>query len=130
MPKFVLNKLVRDGFRDEYKRSGQKAIYRELSLEEHKSQLIRKIVEEAQEINLASSSQEEVVKEIADIEQAIDDIAVLCDITKEQILVAKQKKYEKIDGFAVGTFVETIELADDDEWVEYYRKSPDIFPEV
>lgn len=129
MPKFELNKLVRDGFRDEYERSGQKAIYRELLPEEHKTQLLCKIIEETQEIK-TNSPTDEVVKEIADIVQAVGDLMKICDITEEQVENAKRKRFEKIGGFATGTFVETLELADDDEWVEYYRKHPDIFPEL
>jgi predicted house-cleaning noncanonical NTP pyrophosphatase (MazG superfamily) len=129
MPKFQLNKLVRDKFRDEYIRMGQKATCRDLSADEHKTQLIRKIIEETREIRITGAVSE-IADELADIQQAVDDLAVLCDIEKEQILSAQRKKYDKKGGFTDGVYVETIELADDDEWVEYYRRYPDIFPEI
>lgn len=129
MPKFRLNKLVRDGFVEEYKKTNQKATYIKLSEEGHKTQLVSKIVEEALEIKL-DRPKDEVAKEIADIEQAISDLMKVCNITPEQIEILKQEKFKKLGGFIGGNFVDTIEIADDDEWVKYYRSNPDVFPEV
>lgn len=129
MPTFKLNKLVRDKLRDEYQRTNQKATYRELTLDDHKLELKNKIVEETKEIQL-DKPVAEITDEIADIRQVLDDFMGLYGITEEQVTAAKQKKYIKKGGFAAGNFVETLELADDDKWVGYYRQSPDIFPEV
>ena len=129
MPKFNLNKLVRDGFKSEYARSGQKAEYKELTIKNHKSELIRKIIEEALEIKITDSD-DDLIKEIADIEQALDDFKKINGINDEQVQNAKQKKFDKIGGFTGATFVSTLELKNDDEWVNYYRSRPDIFPEV
>ncbi len=128
MPKFELNKLVRDGLRDEYERTNQNPVFRELSIDELKTQLARKIIEEANEIRV-NSRPDEVIDEVADIRQVLDDIVAIYDITEEQVKLAQQKKYDKKGGFANGVFVETLELDDSDPWVGYYRKNPDIFPE-
>lgn len=128
MPKFKLNKLVRDKLPVDYERTGQKATYRQLTPFEHKSELIRKIIEEASEINIYNSN-EEIVGEIADIQQVLDDLAFVCGIDQGQINLIKQAKNDKKGGFKAGSFVDTLELADDDEWVQYYRKRPDVFPE-
>lgn len=129
MPKFVFNKLVRDKLRAEYEKMNQKAVYRELSSAEHTEQLKNKIIEETREIS-AGSSKDEIVGELADIQQVLDDIAQVHGISLESIQEAKLKKLAKKGGFSEATFVETLELTDDDEWVEYYRKSPDIFKEI
>lgn len=129
MPKFKLNKLVRDKLHDEYERVGQKAVYRQLLQSELKQELLNKVVEEAREIQIDSSTNE-ITDEIADIRQVIDDLMSLYGITEGQILDAKQMKFRKKGGFINGRFVETLELSDGDKWVEYYRKQPDIFPEV
>lgn len=129
MPKFRLNKLVRDGFEEEYRKSDQKAVYIKLSPECHKARLVSKIVEEALEIKVESSA-EEVTKEIADIEQAIEDLRDLYGVSEDSIKKAKQRRYEKMGGFKKGLFVDTLELKDDDKWVKYYRKEPDIFTEI
>lgn len=128
MPKFELNKLVRDGLRGEYERTNQNPVFRELSIDELKTQLARKIIEEANEIKV-NSRPDEVIDEVADIRQTIDDIMAIYNITEEQVKLAQQKKYDKKGGFANGVFVETLELGDGDPWIEYYRKNPDIFPE-
>lgn len=128
MPKFELNKLVRDGLRDEYERTNQNPVFRELSIDELKTQLARKIIEEANEIRV-NSRPDEVIDEAADIRQILDDIMAIYDITEEQVKLAQQKKYDKKGGFANGVFVETLELDDNDPWVGYYRRNPDIFPE-
>lgn len=129
MPSFKLNKLVRDKLVDDYIKCNQQAEYKKLSSAEHKSELIRKIIEEVGEIKSDNSS-DEIISEIADIKQAIDDYAELCDISSEQIESKKQLKFNKKGGFSGGNYVTTIKLADGDEWVDYYRKSPDIFPEI
>ncbi len=128
MPKFKLNKLVRDKLPADYEKAGQKAVYRELTPSEHKSELIRKIIEEASEINVYNSN-EEITGEIADIQQVLDDLAFICGIDQNQINLIKQAKNDKKGGFRNGAFVDTLELADTDEWVQYYRKRPDVFPE-
>jgi len=56
-------------------------------------------------------------------------LAILCNISQDQIELARQEKFDKKGGFAEGIFVETIELADNDKWVEYYRQKPEIFKE-
>ena len=128
MPKFELNKLVRDGLRVEYEQTNQNPVFRELSIDELKTQLARKIIEEANEIKV-NSQPDEIIDEVADIRQILDDIMAIYTITEEQVKLAQQKKYDKKGGFANGVFVETLELSDDDPWTEYYRKNPDIFPE-
>lgn len=129
MPKFELNKLVRDKLVDDYEKSNQLAEYKKLTPIDHKFELIRKIIEEASEIKV-DSSQDEIISEIADIRQAIDDLSELCGISNEQIEFKKQTKFDKKGGFKAGVYVTTITLKDDDEWVSHYRKSPDIFPEI
>lgn len=128
MPRFKLNKLIRDKLPTDYEKAGQKAVYRKLTLPEHKAELIRKIIEEASEINI-NDDNEEITGEIADIQQVLDDLVFVFGIDQKQIDIIKQIKNEKKGGFRDGAFVDTLELTDTDEWVSYYRKRPDIFPE-
>lgn len=129
MPTFKLNKLVRDKLVNDFIVSNQKVEYKKLTPTEHKSELIRKIIEEVNEIKIDDLS-DQIVSEIADIQQAIDDFNKLCGISSEQIESKKQSKFEKKGGFSGGNYVKTIKLANDDEWVKYYRQRPDIFPEI
>jgi predicted house-cleaning noncanonical NTP pyrophosphatase (MazG superfamily) len=128
MPTFQLNKLVRDKLREIYAGLNQKAKYKKLTPREHKRQLIRKITEEANEIDIDSSISE-ITGEIADLRQVLDDTMSLYGISEEQVKASQRISFDKKGGFIIGTYVETLELTDDDEWVDYYRKRPDIFPE-
>lgn len=129
MPKFILNKLVRDKLKNEYIHDNQKASYRKLSVSDHKYELIRKIIEEAKEIEIGGRNGD-IISETADIQQVLDDLINLCGFTKDQIECAKKAKFDRKGGFADAVFIETLELTDDDKWVEYYRKHSDTFIEI
>ena len=127
MPIFKFNKLVRSKLLNEYNRLGQKVVIKKLTKDEHKRQLVKKLLEEVLEINF--DEPESIKDEIADVRQALDDLAEICGISEVDIKTAQQKKFDKKGGFSEGVFVETIRLAEDDEWIEYYRKNPDRYPE-
>jgi predicted house-cleaning noncanonical NTP pyrophosphatase (MazG superfamily) len=129
MPVFKLNKLVRDKFKGIYEGIGQKPVYKTLSNYEHKISLKNKIIEEASELDI-NDEQSRVIDEIADLRQILDDLVKLCGATEDQITAAQKIKYDKKGGFVDGVFVDTLELTDDDEWVDYYRKEPDRYPEI
>lgn len=128
MATFVFNKLIRDKLRVEYEKMNQKAKYRKLSDAEFAEALKQKLVEEASEID--ASDRESVVNELADIYQVVEEMIKLYKISPEEVGKVKMAKFEKKGGFSEANFVETLELTDDDEWNEYYRKSPEVFKEI
>jgi predicted house-cleaning noncanonical NTP pyrophosphatase (MazG superfamily) len=125
---FKLNKLVRDKFVDIYKATNQRPKYRTLQPEEHRQRLIDKVVEETQE--LYATPTEEVVQELADIQQALDDLRGMYHIPLAKLREVMRTKAQKKGTFRQGVLIEELELNDDDPWVEYYRKEPERFPEV
>ena len=94
MPKFKLDKLVRDNLRNIYSSIGQKAKYQKLTPDEHKSQLVRKIIEEVQEIQI-SDPISDITDEIADIRQVLDDLMELYGISEDEVKKTQQKTYDK-----------------------------------
>lgn len=128
MPTFELNKLVRDKLPNEYSKNGQEAKYKELSLEQYQHELINKIIEEATELGLEAAT-DKVISEIADIRQVLADLMKTYGIEEDQVIQKQLEKLEKIGGFSDARYVTTIELAEQDEWVKYYRKKPDVYPE-
>jgi predicted house-cleaning noncanonical NTP pyrophosphatase (MazG superfamily) len=128
MPKFKLNKLVRDKLRDEYARTGQLAVYTDLTPDEYKSKLLEKIVEETREIKI-NAPIDAITNEISDLRQAIDDLMSAYNISEEKVKFTQQLRSNLKGGFTAGVFVDTLELKDEDPWVDYYRQRPDIFPE-
>lgn len=128
MPKFKFAKLVRDKIVDHQLASNAKPHFRQLSPEEHKRELINKIIEEAREI--AQAKPEEAAAEIADVQQAIDDLKELYKLTDADIAQAQQVKNEKNGAFKKGLFIDYVEVDADDQWVDYYRKNADRYPEI
>ncbi len=128
MATFLFNKLIRNNLRGEYEKMNQKATYRTLTPEEFKEALKQKLIEEVSEID--TSDKASVISELADAYQVIENIIEQYDIDPNEIEQVKTAKFQKKGGFSDAAFVETLELADDDEWNDYYRKSPDIFKEM
>lgn len=108
----------------------EKIVSRQLTGRELRIALKEKLVEEAQEIPIADGSREDIIAELADVEQLMDDMKNEMAITDAEVSAAKVRKLDKKGGFSEGIFVETIELDDDDEWVEYYRNEPLKYPEI
>lgn len=130
MPIFQLNKLIRDKLPVFYESIGQKANLRVLKKDEHTTALINKIIEEVDEIPTKNVTKKKLAEEIADIQQAIDDLEKLHDISPADIAKAQKAKNEYKGGFSKGIFIETLELQENDTWIDYYRAEPDRFPEV
>ena len=128
MAKFILDKLIRDKLRAEYERLNQKAVYRTLSKSELAEALKQKLIEEAKEIDV--SDRQSIVEEVADAYQVLEDMLTVNSISFEEVQKVKLAKFEKKGGFTDATYIETLELADDDEWNDYYRKHPDLFKEI
>jgi predicted house-cleaning noncanonical NTP pyrophosphatase (MazG superfamily) len=127
MAEFHLDKLVRVGRIEQYKELGQEPEIIEKTPQEKILELLRKIREEAAEFD-PDSSPEEKAGELGDMMQAIDDLIAECGLNPELVVTAKQEKFRELGGFAV--YVGRLKLQDDDPWNSYYRKKPDVFPEV
>jgi len=128
MIKFRFNKLVRDNIVDQQIASGAKPKYRLLSKDEHVRHLVVKIAEEASEVPL--SDLEQAAAELADVQQALDDLKQLLGVTDAQVAEEQERKNQKAGPFKRGIFEEYVEVDDDNEWVSYYRKNADRYPEI
>lgn len=128
MPKFIFNKLVRDKIVDQQIASGADPEYYTLDPTEHAEALVAKILEEAQEIPV--SDRDEAIKEIADVQQALDDLKTVLGLDDQEIANAQAVKNERAGAFANGVFVESVTVDEGDKWVDYYRKHPSRYPEV
>lgn len=128
MLKFKFAKLVRDKIVSNQLASGAKPSFRQLSPDEHKRALINKIIEEAGEIIQATS--DTVVAEIADVQQALDDLKAKYGITDKAVRQAQQLKNDKNGAFQKGHFIEYVEVDEGDPWADYYRANPDRYPEI
>lgn len=128
MPKFTFAKLVRDKIVDQQLASGAKPIYRKLGQKEHRQALVNKIIEEAREIVQAPS--DKVAAEIADVQQAIDDLTRLFGLEATDISKAQAAKNTKNGAFKQGIYVDYVEVESTDPWTVYYRQNADRYPEI
>ena len=128
MPTFILNKLVRDAIPERQVSDDQNPVYYKLDPAEHAEALVAKIIEEAQEIPVVQS--DEAVAEIADVQQALDDLKALLGITDADVQQAQLVKREHSGGFRDGMFVETVRVAEGSKWADYYRSEPERFTEI
>lgn len=128
MIRFRLNKLVRDKFVPIYLKLGEKPVYHFLSHDDHIAALTRKLLEEAAELSTAAP--QKIAEELADIEQVLDDLREVLAIPRADISSIRRTKNKEKGKFRKGLYIESLELADDDPWVQYYRKEPERFPEI
>lgn len=128
MPKFRFDKLVRDKIVDRQIASGAVLRFRILKDEEHKTALVHKIVEEAKE--LLDAAPAEIVAEIADVQQALDDLKEKYHLTAADVAAAAAAKNEKNGAFKKGLYIESVEVPEESEWAVYYRQNAGRYPEI
>lgn len=128
MRKFKFSKLVRDKIVEGIIAAGNKPHWRYLSDEEFTEELKKKLVEESVEIPKVQG--EDLVKELADLQEVIDNLLAQLNVTKEEFLDIQNKKNTKAGSFKNKQYIEYVETKDDSEWVEYYVGSPEKYPEI
>ncbi|MBI3889193.1 hypothetical protein HY312_01265 [Candidatus Saccharibacteria bacterium] len=82
------------------------------------------------EIPVREKSDDEIIEEIADVQQVLDDLKSQYGITDLQVGEVQAAKFDKKGGFSDGVFVESVTLPESDEWVQYYRNAPEKYPEM
>lgn len=130
MRKFKFGKLVRDKIVDGIISVGNKPNWKVLSDSEYIQKLKDKIVEESQEIP-RTTDQQEVVKELADIQEIIDNLLEILNISKEKFSEIQKAKNDKNGSFKKRHYIEDVETSDEvTKWVQYYLDNPDKYPEL
>jgi predicted house-cleaning noncanonical NTP pyrophosphatase (MazG superfamily) len=128
MPKFAYKKLVRDKIVEDQIATGAVPRYRILKGDEHKTALVHKIMEEARE--LLDANPAEVVAEMADVQQALDDLKECYGLTDAEVAAAARVKNDKKGAFKKGFYIESVEVPENSEWVTYYRRNAERYPEL
>jgi predicted house-cleaning noncanonical NTP pyrophosphatase (MazG superfamily) len=119
---FQLEKLVRDRIIQDHVAEGAQVAFRRLTKEEKIQALAAKIIEEV--------SEGTDVSELADAQEALDQLIAEKGLTKDKVAAAQAEKRARNGGFENGDFIETETWPVDHKWAEYYEKEPDRFPEV
>lgn len=100
------NKLVRDRIPEIIEGNGEQPITRILNDEEYRTELIKKLNEEYDEV--VAASDEEVIEELADMLEVMESIAELHNKTLDDIILVKENKKNKRGGFSKKLFLEGV----------------------
>lgn len=128
---FKFNKLIRDKlYQKMHDYEGVDVNCKDLSSSELKRRYFNeKLQEEAQEV-AASSSDEETIRELADVLEVIHGFANLLGVDFQDIEKARQEKLQIRGGFQRQIAVNTVSLEETLEWAQYFLAHPDRYPEV
>ena len=103
----VYNKLIRDKIPEIITSNGGVPFTRILDEDEYKVELETKLMEEYNEVLLATG--EERVEELADMLEVISSLAKLEGKSLEEVIEVKNKKCDKRGGFEKRIFLEKVE---------------------
>lgn len=123
MLRFLFQKLVRDKV-VQATDQGEQWQYKRLEGRALKEALVAKLHEEAAEIPIADATSPAVVSELADVQEVVDNLRNVYEISQEQVAEVQAEKRQKKGSFTAGYFVEAVSIPEDSTWVEYFRKDP------
>lgn len=130
MRKFKQEKLWRDKLPVIMQENHCSIIHsKQLNDAEFDRELRTKLLEEADEVNKASSTKE-LIEELADLYEVIDTMLDLHALDKEQVLLAQHKKRTERGGFMERTYVTVAEHPEGSFGEKYCLAAPDKYPEI
>lgn len=88
------NKLIRDNIPEIIEKDNKSCIVTVLSDVQFKAELKQKLIEEAKELSLAET-RDELINELADIQEILDNVRRITKITQEEVIVYQNKKAVK-----------------------------------
>lgn len=101
------NKLVRDNIPNIIKANGEEPIYHTLNDDEYWDALLKKDIEELEEVKSAESK-DEVLKELGDKLEILRAMAKYHGFTLEDVIKQADKKRQTNGGFQKRLFLETV----------------------
>jgi len=128
MKKFKFSKLVRDKIVSGIKSVGNVPHYRVLNDTEYIEELVKKLAEESSE--LTKSPAEDLLPEIADVQEIIDNLLKALKITKITLKIEQARKNKKAGSFKKKEYIDYVEANENSEWFDYYQKNPEKYPEM
>jgi predicted house-cleaning noncanonical NTP pyrophosphatase (MazG superfamily) len=127
MEKYVFDKLVRDKQVEIFNNRKIVSTFKVLSAQEKEHYLKLKLIEEAEEIFLAKD-REELIEEIADIQEVLESLKnsmAICDKEIEEKALSKQNLKGSFD---IGIYIKHIEMDEDNILNQYFKKHPQKYP--
>lgn len=106
----VYNKLVRDKIPSIISNNGEKAFIRILNDDEYKSELLKKLLEECNEVLVAKD--EEKILELADMLEVMRTMALVYGYSLAEVINVADKKKKERGGFMEKIFLEYVDKKD------------------
>ncbi len=102
--KVFYNKLIRDLIPEKIATAGATCETRVLDEVEYEKELLKKVEEEGSGV-AAATTREELIEEIADVQDVIDEIKKFKHITEEEVSAAQAVALKKKGGFSKRLFL-------------------------
>jgi predicted house-cleaning noncanonical NTP pyrophosphatase (MazG superfamily) len=127
--KFLQNKLWRDKSVDWLEGMGSKIHWSQLESNAFLEQLKIKLLEEAQEV-CSSQTKESLLEELADVLEVMDSFCDLHQVTLQDVINLKNKKYQERGGFQGRKYVTIAEHLPGSLGEKYCLADPIKYPEI
>ena len=123
--RFELETLSRDNFVEQSQKNGCDVTYHTLEDdEEFLDALTQKIVEELEQV-FDANTKEEVIEELADLDEILITFKSLVGIEQKDIDTARLKKLAELGGFKKRIYAEHIETPVNSKEYQYYSEKVD-----
>lgn len=127
--KFKQNKLWRDKAVDRLQQTGSIIHWERLNDHEYSVQLKEKLIEEAQEVAQASTT-EQLCEELADVLEVMNALCIAHGFTLKEVMVAREAKHDERGGFEGRKFVTVAEHLVGSFGEKYCLADPEKYPEI
>lgn len=128
MRKFLFAKLVRDTIVEHIIAEGNTPQWKTLTDSEFIEELKKKIGEEAAELSMVH--RDDIVNELADIQEIIDTLLSALHITKKQLTEIQQTKNKQVGSFSKKQYIEHVLVNNNSTWIAYYQANHEKYPEI
>ena len=125
---FDVNKLVRNRSQERREALGITYHGHILSPTEYKKELLKKLVEETQEV-LDATNQENLITELADVLETIHALSTANGFTIKEVEERRQAILKEREGFDKRCYCEYVELDESNPETQNYRNRPEKYPE-
>lgn len=101
-------KLVRDGIPEIIQATGETPDVEILDKARLKEELMRKLVEEAKEVESSQKDKNDLIKEIGDVQEVLEAIIENFHLDPTEIAKTKEERKKSRGGFKQGIFLKTV----------------------
>lgn len=128
--RFLLDKLGRDAIGELFKKDGCTLKFHIIEdNEEYLEILTQKIVEELEEV-FDCETKEEVIEELADLEQVMIAFRKLIHVTREEVEKVRKEKEKTHGGFEKRVYLEYADVPKSSKYYTKFMEDPEKYPEI